>query len=449
LDVEKKNIWIIMRESTILIKTSRCSERFKYVTQWIFQKVLHLNIQYEMLHENASQFFICNPNNNNYFSIHDSDVLFEHTIKKQNISTGIWNQLPTILIGTNCENSNSSIPFDVLSSIFYLITRYEEYLPFPPDHHNRFPATSSVLFQENLLHRPIADEWIEEIRKELLKIGIESQYSPYQFLPTYDIDITWKYLNKPYYKTLGKLFLQLISGKNKSFDEGIRTLKGLQKDPFDSFKEIEDWHKKYDLKAIFFCLVADKESPYDKNIHPLQKDMRKLLNHFATHTTLGIHPSYQSNLSSTLILKEKKTLEQLTNQTINYSRQHYIKLRFPETYQNLLKAQIFEDYSMGYSTHLGFRAGTSRPFNWFDLSNNCETLLNVTPFCFMDTTAHFEQKFNAETSFNLLKEVSKKIKATSGLLVTIFHNFSLGSDTQWKGWKEQYAAFLKDEFMNN
>ena len=50
----------------------------------------------------------------------------------------------------------SSIPFDIFAASFYLITRYEEYLPHVQDVHERFPADESIAFKNGFLEQPVS-----------------------------------------------------------------------------------------------------------------------------------------------------------------------------------------------------------------------------------------------------------------------------------------------------
>ena len=38
-----------------------------------------------------------------------------------------------------------------------------------------------------------------------------------------------------------------------------------------------------------------------------------------------------------------------------------------------------------------------------------------------------------------------RIKKAGGLMITIWHNSILGSDTEFAGWKDVYETFLKEE----
>ena len=172
--------------------------------------------------------------------------------------------------------------------------------------------------------------------------------------------------------------------------------------------------------------------------------MVRVIKNLVRESTIGIHPSYFSERGGALG-KEKKVLEQVSGRSINISRQHYIKLKMPQTYRLLLENGITEDYSMGYGSHLGFRAGTGNSFLWYDVEKDAITPLRIFPFCFMDTTAHYEAKLSATEAFEKLEAMSKKLHNTGSTMITVFHNFSLGTSIEWRGWRQAYEQFMQEQ----
>jgi len=49
----------------------------------------------------------------------------------------------------------TEMSFDVFAASFYLVSRYEEYLSYEPDDHNRYTAGFSCLSQHDLLMEPL------------------------------------------------------------------------------------------------------------------------------------------------------------------------------------------------------------------------------------------------------------------------------------------------------
>jgi hypothetical protein len=59
----------------------------------------------------------------------------------------------------------------------------------------------------------------------------------------------------------------------------------------------------------------------------------------------------------------------------------------------------------------------------------------------MDANAHFEQKQNTDDSFKELMYYYEVCKKVNGLFITIFHNYMLGAEKEFEGWRELYQNF--------
>ena len=100
---------------------------------------------------------------------------------------------------------------------------------------------------------------------------------------------------------------------------------------------------------------------------------QRLIKHISDNYQIGIHPSYASNNDDKELAKEVKQLESILNRKIEISRQHYLKLHLPDTYQALLALGIKKDYTMGYADAGGFRASIATACRWYDLQQNLKT----------------------------------------------------------------------------
>ena len=429
----------------LLIYSPRYSPRLKYVLDWLLKERLQLDykITNDKRDTEAHSFFIAygEPLQNS-ISIPAAGLLWETGIEKQEPAIGNWSELPTIFA---TEDKGYTFSFDLLYAIFYLLSRYEEYYPFTPDKHERYPATASILHRKGLLMRPLVDEWVAAFRKLLQSAAGEAiEGTPFMYQPTYDIDMAYSHLHKGIGRIVGAYIRAMIKMDVGQISERTQVLKKKQKDPYDSFRWLRQLHKMYDYKPLYFVLSADKTSAFDKNIHPQHPAMIRVIKNLVKDGDVGIHPSYYS-AGKDILAKEKKMLEEIAAYHISISRQHYIKIKTPDTYRLLLQHGIVEDYSMGYGSHLGFRAGTGNSFYWYDLQNDQPTKLRIHPFCFMDTTARYEAKLSSSQAFDQLEEMSRRLAQTGSTLITVFHNFSLGSDAGWKGWRQAYENFLHEK----
>jgi hypothetical protein len=378
----------------------------------------------------------------NEFFIQSTALIFETGIHVQSI--GCFEQGGYRAFFKN----DGDMGFDILAASFYLISRYEEYLSHPhaKDEYGRYAHTNSLAYKESFLHLPLVNIWLQDL-KRLLKEKFPDllfNHAGFKFLATYDIDIAYSYLYKGWWRNIGGALRSLLKGEYRLITERIKVLRGKQRDPFDSYEWLDALHLYCRPKAHYFFLLADQCGMYDKNIHPGHEAMQKLITYHASGYSTGIHPSWQSGDKETLLKEEKEMLEYITGKDIVSSRQHYIRYALPKTYRQLIRAGIEKDFSMGYGSINGFRASIASSFNWYDLEREEETLLNIYPFCFMDSNAFFEQRLTPQQAFDEMMHYYYAVKKVNGLLITIWHNSLLGTDPQFKGWREVYEIFLKE-----
>lgn len=423
---------------TVSVFAKADSQRLRYVLDWLI--IDRLGLDYQLTNDPdaavQSATGLCYGWMEGPPSIHDAGLLWETGTAGTKPGLSEWEGLQGLYLDAD---SPCDIQFDMLSGIFYLLSRYEEYAAFEPDRHGRYPAGDSVLSE--VLERPIVDEWVESLRvflEQVWKVSIPAHHFVYE--ASYDIDIAWKYRNKGFRRSLGAGLKDLAKGR---IGEVRARFAGKATDPWDAYVFLFAQHMMDDPMPLYFVLAAEKTTAWDKNIPPTHPRMAKLIEAFGS-SRIGIHPSYFSDATPERLIAEKAVLERVSGDTVSRSRQHFIRLRFPQTYRRLIDAGIADDYSMGYSTTFGFRAGTGTPFPWYDLEREAGTGLRVHPFAFMDTTGHYDLGLSAEESFLRLRAMTEKLLATNSRLITVMHNFSLGTDAEWSGWRARYEAFLND-----
>jgi hypothetical protein len=367
-------------------------------------------------------------------------LLQQSDIQPQQLSVNRWKH-STILF---YNQPGATVPFDIFAATFYLLSRYEEYLPHTDDKHGRFQPEQSVAHQFSFLQQPVVDEWILHFKRILEKqFGIKFASKAFKFIPTYDIDIAWKYLHKGAKRYWGGLLKDIATLKLNAVKERLQVHSGKIKDPFDCFNWLDEVHEQYKLQPIYFMLLG-RLSAYDKNADPTLPAMKALLVKLFSKYDIGIHPSYLSNDDPKLLHAEIGLLANAGDKTITQSRQHYIKLSLPETYENLITEGIQDDYSMGYPSVNGFRAATSNAFNWYHLKEERVTSLRVHPFAFMEATSKFYLKQNTKETWLEWERLWHAVKITNGTFVSIWHNYILGTDKSSKGWRELYLKGLEE-----
>lgn len=342
--------------------------------------------------------------------------------------------------------TNGDLPFDIFAASFYLLSRYEEYLPHTKDRYGRYGHENSIAYTEGFLKTPLVNKWLDVLRNMLKQkfSQFPVRYSPFTFLPTYDIDEAWSFKYKQWWRSAGAGLKDLLSGRMKNYSFRRKVISGKAADPFDSYAWMDQLHEAFKVKPRYFFLVAEKTGKYDRNSLPGEEALQQLIRQHAVKYKIGVHPSWQSGDEPSLIKKEKETVEKAGGSPVVISRQHYIRFTLPQTFRYLIEAGIEEDFSMGYGGINGFRASVASSFYWYDLEKEEQTSLQLYPFCYMEANSFFEQKMSAWQALDEMTHYYNEVKKVNGLLITVWHNTFLGTGELYSGWREVYAQFVKE-----
>jgi len=432
----------------LLIYTTNNTTRLAYIAEVLFSSVIKADYT---ITTNADEFTGFEGPKINYspssipgqeICIKPHSLLFEAGIQSQNIECFEWNNLKAFF------KTNGDIAFDVFAASFYLITRYEEYLPHTKDEYGRYAYTNSIAFKNGFLHLPLVNLWMKEVVRIITasfsRFTIHD--SRFIFTPTYDIDIAYAYKGKGTLRNLGGYYKDMFTGKLNLAVERANVNKGFAKDPFDTYNWLDGLHEKHNLQPIYFFLLAERAKGYDKNVNPHSDVMQLLIRQHAAKYITGIHPSWQSGNNESVLQAEINLLRSITGNAVTKSRQHYIRMELPRTYRLLIENNIEEEYTMGYGSINGFRASVASSFHWFDLERETKTNLLIQPYCFMEANSFFEQHFTAEQAAAELQQYHDVVKAVNGNLITLFHNHFITEQPQWLPWRNMYGAFIGKNF---
>lgn len=432
---------------SLLIFSGKASPRLEYVCRVIFSQ--HLELKY-LIVSDSQQFNqytgpkISYTNTTDPVSIfiNPCSLLLESDIKKQSINTGEFEGL-TVPFFTG----QGILPFDVFAAVFYMVSRYEEYLPFTQNQYGQFKAADSLAFKLGFLQKPVVDIWIEKLKAVLQEAYPLLVFKQKKFNTTftYDIDVAYAYKGRSFMVTAINAIKDLVTLNFSAVKKRLAVLNNKTTDPFDTYNHIVTCKKKYGHHLLFFFLLGPKNK-YNRNLNPYSKTMRLLIQLLSKSVTVGIHPSYYANDNYLQLQHEKLLLESTINSKVYNSRQHYLRLAFPTTYENLIQAGITDDYTLGFAELPGFRAGTCTAFNFYNLKTEKETNLTLYPNTFMEGTFIEDLQLTAEAALPLMKQLVNEVKKVNGHFISIWHNHSLSNLNQWAGLKNvhdtiaEYAA---------
>ena len=430
----------------LVLYSNTTTPRLQYIVDFISNEIFHQPIR---IINDTGAFKIIDQPKLNYsgaeildseFFIKNHSLLFENDIKDQQVECFNLNFHKAFFV------TEGDFPFDIFAASFYLLSRYEEYLPHEKDNYGRYSHTQSLAFREGFLHMPLVNIWIEEFKKSLQKKfpGLLFKRKNFKCLLTYDIDSAYAFKHKGFLRTSGGMMKSLFKGNFAEFKKRLSVVNGKEKDPYDCFEWLDALHLYCRLKPYYFFLVAKKQKGYDKNTSTGVRVFQNLIEYYAANYKVGIHPSWQSGDEHSLLKEEIEWLEAVADKNIIHSRQHYLRFDLPLTFRRLIDAGIQKEFSMGYGTTNGFRASVCSSFNWYDLEKDQSTSLLIYPFCFMDANSFFEQKHKPEQAYMELIQLYDQVKKMNGVLITIWHNAVLGTDPIYKGWRDLFELFMKE-----
>ena len=126
------------------------------------------------------------------------------------------------------QGAKSVLPFDIFAASFFLLSRYEEYLPHVRDVHERFTAAQSIAMKHGFLEKPVVDVWAFQLLTKLKEKFPDYAYETrsYSHITTIDVDNAYAYKYKSLMRTFGgfikdffrlnfRCFLGSISGTHQ------------------------------------------------------------------------------------------------------------------------------------------------------------------------------------------------------------------------------------------
>ena len=426
----------------LLVYTHKISPRLKYVFKHICTRVLGIEVSFtttieEFIAHNSLKMSYTKQQLGNEFFIKSHDLLFEQGLSDVEINVHDWENTKCFFF----NGDKSHLPFDVFAASFYLLSRYEEYLPHVNDEYGRFSATESIAYKHGFLHQPVVDIWTYKFKDKLQKQYPEFKFpqKTYSIQPIIDVPSAYNFRLKGLLRSFGGTIKDLSSLNLRNLYERYMVIFGFKHDPFDTFKYIINRQKQTKYKFLFFFLIGDY-STYDKGINPNKKKFVSLIKLVADYCKVGLKASYFAIHDPVILKKEKLRIEAILNTSLTASRQSFSKLNLPESYRSLIELEVQEDYTMGYVNHIGFRAGSCTPFLFYDLDFEVQTPLKIWSYHLMDysllkTHSLLDKK-------KVLNEIIDEIKKVNGEFVPVFHNYTFSDDERWKGFKELFNVIL-------
>ncbi len=430
----------------ILIYSEEISPRLEYISKLIFEDILGVKVSFT---SNSAEFLKSSSPKINYsfekfgdeLYLKANKFLFRRALYYPEFNS-VWHNGEKYFFETS---KDSFLPFDPFAASFFVVTRLEEYLEKRKAKYKRYNSKWSILSKNNLLEKPVVNSWANLIAEKVSKEypQVEFPAKEFKFYSTIDVDNAWSFKNKGLFRQVGATASHFIRRNHQINKERFGVLFKGEQDPYDTYQYLDEAFKGMEKNVKFFFLLGDF-GKYDKNISTKNKNLKALIASISQKYEIGIHPSYASSKKggSYKIAKEKKRLEEITGKETSMSRQHFLRLRFPKTYNRLIKHRILNDYTMGYPSRVGFRAGICTPFYFYDLKKDKATKLRIHPFQVMDVTLKEYMGLTPAEAKEKIRGLMEEIKKVGGTFIGLWHNETVSDMGRWKGYREVF------EYMN-
>ena len=425
----------------LLIFTKQITPRISYVFKHICTRILGIKVGFTteidafLAHKGPKASYGKQPLGNELF-FQSHGLLTQQGIESVEINVRDWDQ-------TKCffaVSDKSAIPFDIFTAAFYLLSRYEEYLPHVKDHLGRFSAHESLGFKYNFLDSPVIDIWSYKL-KVLLQQTFPQLLFPEKQTTVHSLinaQVAYAFLNKGIFRSIIGFTSDLFRLRLKQFLLRCKVVLGLQKDPYDSYKWILDVTKKSSMKLTVFFLLGEAVD-FHQTINTQKQKFKMLIKYVADYKEIGLLVSLRALTNPDFLKTEKTTLEHIINRTILSSQNSNLLIGLPEIYRNLVALEIKKDYTMVYENQPGFRAGTCTPFLFYDLDYEIITPLAIQPIAC--TTQGFLKLSPKDTALKIA-QMFGNVQSVNGTFSVLFSNKDFSADPNNKLWRSLFSETL-------
>lgn len=425
----------------LLIYTQRITPRITYVFKHICTRILGMEVSFtsvieEFISYEGPKFSYGKQQMGNELFIQSNGFLIEQGIESVSFKVSMWDD-------TKCffsVSKKSALPFDIFSASFYLLSRYEEYLPHRKDPMGRYPASESLSYKEDFLHLPVVDIWAYKfkniISREFPNINFPNKRLNKHTLV--QIKEPFAYLQKGFFRSVIGYLRDLGKLRIRNVIRRTRVLLGLIEDPFNTFDWIIEASKKsqYDL-SLFFLL--GEATTFRESHNTNRRKFRELIKRVADYCDVGLMYSNVSLGNFQDLKREKSRLEEITHRVTLHTMNINYQVILPDIYRNLVELEVAKDFTMGYEDIIGFRAGTCTPFLFYDLDYEIRTPLVIQPIA-MSTKA-FEDKYASDIK-KTISQIIENVKIVNGTFSMVFSNRDFINRKNRKIWRTIYLENL-------
>jgi hypothetical protein len=411
----------------ILVYCSKITTRKEYIFKHIFRRLMHQEFKFTtdvsefVSHSGVKLSYGIKPLGEEFF-IWSQGLLDENGIDDYDIEFHKWDELPFFFKAPE----RSDVPFDIFSASFYLITRYEEYLPQVKDDIGRYSSKESIAVQGDFILLPLVDLWVRKLLELLNREANTLLTRKQQVKTTVAIEVAsfFKYKSRGIIDNGHFFYSHLRRFKIRYALRQIIVLLGIRMDPFQNYEWLISVIRKRWLHGrkststtanmIFFFHLGNYNR-IDNGISFRSRKYREAIKQIGDYLDIGLRYSFYC--SDKEVQQQGKKFEEISNRPLHKTMAAYSKISTPGHYKRLVDLEKLEDYSMGYENMPGFRASTCHPFYFYDLDYEVQTPLLIYPYAL-----HYKSisgnMLNGQKQ--IIQQLKRRVEEVSGHFITMY-----------------------------
>lgn len=333
---------------------------------------------------------------------------------------------------------------DIFGSIFFLLAAVEHQLNLPLDKFGNLDADATFLGKNDLLSRPVVDEYIAHLYLSLKKFTIpctDGNFS-YSFQYSCDIDTPTLWFTCNNIELIKYLLAAVI--KHKSLHRAISIIRSrtdIHCDLYYTFPIIFSSLESLGICGQFNVMGGVTNPKFDFKYQFSEKHIQNLLRDITVRGhKIGFHPSFDTIHSETNFTNEYNTLCNYLGYPVKSGRQHYLRFAGASTWRMWERAGLSSDSTCGYSRHTGFRLGTSRPFTVYDIQQRRRLKLTEYPLVIMDCSLYSEAATD-EGIYEHALRLNQEVRKHNGVMTFLWHNHFFEDDGKCRMFQRLLKAF--------
>ncbi|MEM0518255.1 MULTISPECIES: DUF7033 domain-containing protein [Aequorivita] len=426
----------------LLIYTQKLTPRISYIFKHICLRILGIDVIFTSVidefiaHTGPKISYGKKPLGNEMFFQSDG-LLEQQGLEAIEVTVKKWNNT----YGFFSVSNISTLPFDIFAASFFMLTRYEEYLPHVKDEKGRFMASESLAYKEGFLQQPIVDIWAYIFKEKLLSAFPEINFPAKKIAihPVIKAAQPYAYKQKGFFRSLVGYFHSLARGKFREIISRTQVLIGYKRDPIDTFKWMINIANRSNFKLTVFFLLGNALS-FNESMNTHRQKFKLLIKYVSDYKDVGLIFSYNALKNYNVLKTEKRRMEEITNRALDSSMNSEFLVNLPDIYRHLVELEVYRDFTMVFRDTIGFRAGTCTPFLFYDLDFEIKTPLVVHPAAM--TTFAFQKKYASDID-KIVGQTIAEVEKVNGTFTMIFSNKDFSSEANNKVWRAIFSEKLQ------